>query len=79
MQIILDVARADGRLLEDPEPWVRVTGLGSSSVDLTARLWCQAADFWEFRFQMIKAVKQAFDAQGITIPYPHQVEIRKGD
>ena len=78
MQIILDVAKADGRVLEDPAPWVRVTGLGDSSVELTARLWCQSADFWEFRFQMIKAVKQAFDEQGITIPYPHEVQIQKG-
>ena len=77
MQIILDVAKADGRVLDDPAPWVRVTGLGSSSVDLTARLWCQADDFWELKFQMTKAVKEAFDAQGITIPYPHEVQIQK--
>ncbi len=77
MQIILDLARADARVLGDPEPWVRVTGLGSSSVDLTARLWCQSSDFWELKFQMTKAVKEAFDAQGITIPYPHEVQIQK--
>lgn len=77
MAIVLDCARADGRVLEDPEPWVRVTALGSSSVDLTARLWCLASDYWEMRFELTRRVKEAFDKAGITIPYPHQVEIRK--
>ena len=77
MQIILDLAKADDRVLGDPEPWVRVTALGESSVDLTARLWCQASDYWELKFHMTKAVKEAFDAQGVTIPYPHQVHVQK--
>ncbi|HBS50002.1 MAG TPA: mechanosensitive ion channel protein MscS [Rhodobacteraceae bacterium] len=77
MQIILDEAKADGRVLDEPEPWVRVTNLGDSSVDLTARLWCKAADYWDLKFALTLAVKQAFDAQGISIPYPHTVEIKR--
>ncbi|MBK0325825.1 mechanosensitive ion channel [Rhodobacteraceae bacterium F11138] len=77
MQIILDRANADGRVLKDPEPWVRVTNLGDSSVDLTARLWCQAADYWDLKFTLTKQVKEAFDAADISIPYPHSVEIQK--
>ncbi len=77
MKIILDAAKADDRVDADPEPWVRVTNLGESSVDLTARLWCNNADFWELKFAMTKVVKEAFDKNGITIPYPHSVEIKK--
>ena len=77
MQVILDVAKADQRVLGDPEPWVRVTNLGDSSVDLTARLWCKAEDYWELKFAVTKEVKAAFDASGISIPYPHTVEIIK--
>ena len=77
MQIILELINADERVLADPAPWVRVTNLGASSVDITARLWCAASDFWEVKFAMTKAVKEAFDARGISIPYPHTVEIRK--
>ncbi|SPJ29958.1 mechanosensitive ion channel family protein [Falsiruegeria mediterranea] len=77
MQIIEEVATADERVLSDPAPWVRVTNLGDSSVDLTARIWCNAADYWELKFQVTKAVKEAFDAKGISIPYPHAVEIQK--
>ncbi|MDU9005236.1 mechanosensitive ion channel family protein [Sedimentitalea todarodis] len=77
MQIILDQVAADSRVMKDPEPWVRVTNLGDSSVDLTTRIWCNAADYWDLKFQMTRSVKEAFDAQGISIPYPHQVEISK--
>lgn len=74
---ILDVARADGRVLEDPEPWVRLTNLGESSVDLTARLWCRSDDYWELKFALTKRIKEEFDRAGISIPYPHSVEISK--
>ncbi|MDA7964641.1 mechanosensitive ion channel domain-containing protein [Ruegeria sp.] len=77
MQIILDIAKADERIMSDPEPWVRVTNLGDSSVDLTARLWCAAADYWDVKFELTKTVKEAFDAKGVSIPYPHSVEIQK--
>lgn len=77
MKIILDLAGQDARVHADPEPWVRVTNLGESSVDLGVRLWCDAGDYWELKFAMTKAVKEAFDKGGITIPYPHAVEIQK--
>ncbi|MEM1160647.1 MAG: mechanosensitive ion channel domain-containing protein [Pseudomonadota bacterium] len=77
MEIILGVARADDRVHADPEPWARVTNLGDSSVDITTRIWCDAADYWDVKFHMTKAVKEAFDAGGISIPYPHSVEIKK--
>lgn len=77
MAIITRLAEADSRVHGDPAPWVRVTNLGDSSVDLTARLWCDAADYWDVKFDMTKSVKEAFDADGISIPYPHSVEIQK--
>ncbi|QDG78986.1 mechanosensitive ion channel family protein [Labrenzia sp. PHM005] len=79
IQIILDTANADERVHKDPEPWVRLTNLGDSSVDLGVRLWCDAGDYWELKFHMLKSVKEAFDAGGISIPYPHQVEIQKSE
>lgn len=76
MEIILAEAKADGRILEDPEPWVRVTNLGDSSVDITARLWCNAADYWDIKFVLTQSVKEAFDREGISIPFPHTVMVQ---
>ncbi|BCB06333.1 mechanosensitive ion channel protein [Vreelandella venusta] len=77
MAIISGLAEADSRIHSDPAPWVKVTNLGASSVDLSVRLWVDAADYWDVKFDMTKAVKEAFDKQGVSIPYPHSVEIQK--
>lgn len=77
MAIILRLAEADERVMSDPEPFVKVTNLGDFSVDITARLWCAADDYWALKFELTKAVKEAFDAGGISIPFPHQVQIRR--
>lgn len=77
MKVISKLIEADKRISSDPEPWMRVTNLGDSSVDITVRVWCEAADYWDVKFDMTKSVKEAFDDAGISIPYPHQVEISK--
>lgn len=77
MDIILQEVSKDDRGREEPEPWVRVVTLNDSSVDLQLRVWCLSSDYWELQFALLKTVKEAFDAGGISIPYPHQVEIHK--
>jgi len=68
---------ADRRVMADPEPFVKVTRLGEYAVEFTLRLWCDTDDFWELKFDLIRAVKEAFDAEGIEIPFPTQVEIAR--
>lgn len=71
-KIILELAHKEERILKDPEPVVIVKDLGESSVDLELRAWIRRADFWDVRFQMLRDVKYALDAAGISIPYPHR-------
>lgn len=75
--IIRQVIDADARIFKDPEPFVKVVNLGDSSVDIATRSWVRADDVWDVKFHLTKAVKEAFDREGISIPYPHQVEIQK--
>ena len=75
--VIKQVIEADDRIFRDPEPFVKVVNLGDSSVDIATRSWVKAADVWDVKFHLMKAVKEAFDREGISIPYPHQVEIQK--
>jgi len=60
----------DERILKDPEPFVRVGELADSSVNITTRVWVNAADYWAVHFDMIENVKKTFDKEGISIPYP---------
>ncbi len=77
IRVIEDVLKADKRIRTEPPIWVKVVELASSSVDLRARAWVSTPDWWDARCDVILAVKQAFDRNGISIPYPHQVEIGK--
>ena len=59
------------------DPWAKVSCLNDSSVDIQLRVWCHPDHYWDVRFDLLRSVKEAFDAGGISIPYPHVVEIEK--
>lgn len=67
--IIRKVCDANELVLKDPEPSVRVSAQSSSSIDISAKVWCKNADYWTANFDMIETVKKAFDENGITIPF----------
>lgn len=69
-QIMEDLLAADERVLKDPAVTIAVSNLGDSSVDFVVRPWVNSADFWAVKFDFTKAVKEKFDAEGISIPYP---------
>ncbi|GBO84107.1 mechanosensitive ion channel protein MscS [Marinobacter adhaerens] len=70
----------DERALKDPAPLIVVGALGESSVDLTVRAWTKSADLWPFYWDMHEKVKKAFDAEGISIPFPQRdVHMIKSD
>lgn len=72
VEIIKGVVTADARAHAEPEPVVVVGELGASSVDIITRVWCDSADYWALRWHLLKTVKERFDAEGITIPFPQR-------
>ncbi len=74
-EIILEEAQKHDEILDDPEPSVRLTELGDSSVGLKSRFWIsdpKRSDFVKTRGEYVTAVKERFDAEGIDIPYPYR-------
>lgn len=65
-----EMAEADARVHKDPAPMVMVTSLSASSVDLTLRIWMNAADYWPVKFDLTKAAKERIEAAGLSIPFP---------
>lgn len=70
MAAVTETIEADSRVLKDPATMVAVAELGDSSVNLVIRFWCNAPDYWGLKFDMTKAIKERFDRDGISIPYP---------
>ncbi len=68
--IIKSIVDSDSRVLKDPEPFIAIGNLGDSAVDITTRVWVNAADYWSLYFDTTESVKAAFDAQNISIPFP---------
>lgn len=70
--ILKNLIEQDSRILKDPEPAVVLSDLADSSVNFAVRTWCNASDYWGIYFDMQEKVKQAFDKEGISIPFPQQ-------
>ncbi|WP_435318118.1 mechanosensitive ion channel family protein [Haloarchaeobius sp. TZWSO28] len=74
-EIIVEEAERHDGIMDDPEPTVRLTELGDSSVGLKSRIWIDnpsRADFVRTRGEYVQAVKERFDQEGIDIPYPNR-------
>lgn len=69
-QIISDVLKKDGRILDDPAPTVELVELADSSLNIVVRPWCKGADYWDIFFAFNRNIKVAFDEAGIEIPFP---------
>ena len=68
--IIMEVINKDSRILKDPAPFVELGALADSSVNITVRVWVNAADYWAVNFDMNKNVYATFNEKGISFPFP---------
>ncbi|ANE35482.1 small conductance mechanosensitive channel protein [Campylobacter iguaniorum] len=71
--LILEIASKKDIILNEPAPFVGVLTLGDNSVDLAARFWTRNENYWNVYHQMLEEVKEAFDKNGISIPFPQVV------
>ena len=71
-QLMLDVINADERILKEPAPVIAVNELADSSVNFVVRPWVNASDYWAVKWDLTEKIKESFDNNGITIPYPQQ-------
>ncbi len=80
-KILLEVAKADKDVLEDPAPVVRFMEFGDSSLNLELRAWSTSAVNRKGRLisALNFAIYDKFREQGIEIPFPQRdLHIRSG-
>ena len=70
--VIESLLAADERVLDEPKPLVAVVALADSSVNFVCRPWVKSSDYWPVHYSLTEAVKKAFDANDISIPFPQR-------
>lgn len=71
-QVLREVVKAHPAVLDEPEPVIAVSELGDSSVNFICRPWVKTPDYWTAYWEITRSVKERFDAEGISIPYPQR-------
>lgn len=74
-ELLASVAKGHPEVLPTPTVWTGVTALLDSSVEVTLHAWVPVEAWWQTQSDLLQSGKEAFDAAGIEIPYPHQVSI----
>ncbi|CAN7286034.1 mechanosensitive ion channel [Mesorhizobium amorphae] len=67
---MLSVAAAERRVRREPAPIAFVSTIGDTGVAVSLRYWTSAADFFATQIDLTKRIKQAFDAEGLSVPAP---------
>lgn len=70
--VALNILKANKYVLKDPSPTVAVAELGDSSVNLLVRPWVNTIDYWTSKWEITRQIKEAFDKEGINIPFPQR-------
>jgi small conductance mechanosensitive channel len=70
--ILEDILQSHDKVLDTPEPLVRLHALGASSVDFVVRPWVGVDDYWDVYWDVTRTVKLRFDAEGVSIPFPQR-------
>lgn len=68
--ILNRVVMADPRVLKEPGVTVGVQALADSSVNFVVRPWVKTSEYWAVYFDLLQAIKEELDKEGIEIPYP---------
>ncbi|MEY2963893.1 MAG: hypothetical protein RL754_1154 [Bacteroidota bacterium] len=72
--IIRGILENDERILKDPAILVELSEMADSSVNIITRGWVASGDYWDTFYAVNTAVYKAFNAEGVSIPFP-QIDV----
>ena len=68
---ILTALAKEPKIITEGEkaPFVAVSAQSASSIDITVRVWCRSADYWDVYFSAAKLIREQFIKDNIDVPY----------
>lgn len=67
--VLLRLINEDKRIMESPSPAIALSSLAASSIDISVKVWCKQADYWNVMFDMNKKVYETFPKEGLNFPF----------
>lgn len=71
-RVFREIVESHEKVLDDPEPNIRLHSLGDSSVNFIVRPWTKTEDYWTVYWDITREVKLRLDKEGISIPFPQR-------
>jgi len=71
-QVLNSIVDEHDAVLDEPAPVIKLHELGDSGVMFVVRPWVKTEDYWPTYWDLLRSVKDRFDAEGITIPFPQR-------
>ena len=70
LEALRDAANVPG-ILEDPTPFVALTGYGDHAITYTVRVWTKTEDYWTVHYAIHERIRECFAAHGVAMTHPH--------
>lgn len=70
-RILTEAAGAHPLIDKSEEIFVRLFSVNESDLTFVLRAWCKSEDHWTIYFELNENIKEAFDQNGIEIPFRH--------
>lgn len=68
---LMDAAKADKRVLDDPAPFAGLLAYKQSTIEYALRVWTKKEDCGDIQFALNESVREIFKECGIEMPYDH--------
>ena len=68
--LISEIMENHPKVLKDPAPVARLSEHGDGALKFAVRAWCATENYWDVRFDLLEMIKEEFDKNNITIPFP---------
>lgn len=71
MKLLGEIAHENTLCLDEPNPFILLKEFCDSGISIQFGIWFEKANYVEVRNSVVLEIKERFEKEGITIPYPH--------
>ena len=69
-KVLTEIANNCQYRIEDKDITIALKEYADSSLIYTFRIWVKSSDYWKAKFELLEEIKNEFDKNNISIPYP---------